>query len=192
MVSKFEITLESAGIAIFDPFVLDNFLQERKINNTNLFDFFLENPQIGDEMIQQGIILPIYSIPPLDYQIIVNDQLESVIEKEWHKFTTTPFPLSVNSNKIVVADIYAIMDWEPNFYKELAVGNQEGGGAQSAATVDAGLYAVTINGFCESNYSGSSPKNKGYELLLRKVVSLPKIDASVDIDDFNFVVFGEI
>lgn len=84
------------------------------------------------------------------------------------------------------------MDWEQNFYKELAAGNQKGGGAQSAAAVDAGLYAVTINGFCELNYSGSSPKNKGYELLLRKVASLPKIDASVDIDDFNFVVFGEI
>jgi hypothetical protein len=190
MISKFKITLESTGMVGFDPLVLTRFVEDNNITSLDLFEYFLANPQVGEEAIKQGVVLPIYSIPPLDYQIIINNGDESIIRPEWQKLTTPAFPLKIESEKMVVADIYAIMDWDSTYYQELTPGGE--GQAQAAVKIKSGLYQVIINGYCENSYLGSSPENKGYEFCLKEVRVLPKIDTSLDIDDINFVVYGEL
>jgi hypothetical protein len=153
-----------------------------------LFQLFNQDSAIGDEVIKQGVILPIYTIPPIDYQIVVNEGESSSVRSDWVRFTTPPFPLTVGEcNKIVVADIYSIMDWEPAFYQKLHLDGPKA--PQAATKVSAGKYSVVVKGFTEREYVGRGPKNIGYELLLEKVAMLPVVAQDVDIESFNFVLW---
>ncbi|WP_022824929.1 hypothetical protein [Hymenobacter norwichensis] len=188
MVKQLHLMLDGPGIAIFDPHLLADFLAQQGIATANLFQLFQRDTTIGDAVIQQGLVLPIYTIPPLDYQIILNDSGSSIVRTDWVRLTTTPFPLVVGChNKLVVADIYSLMEWDAAFYQQMPL--NETLAPQVAATVAAGNYAVTIKGFAERAYAGRGPTNIGYELLLNSVASLPSIMAEQDVESFDFVLW---
>lgn len=180
--------LDGPGIAIFDPYLLAEFLAQQGIATANLFDLFQRDTTIGDAVVQQGLILPIYSIPALDYQVIFNDSGKSSVPPDWVRVKTTPFPLVVGpQSKLLAADIYSLMEWDSDFYQTVAL--DENLAPQVAATVTAGNYAVTIKGFAEREYAGRGPTNIGYELLLDAIDTLPAIPAEQDVESFDFVLW---
>ena len=179
--------LDGQGIVVFDPYLLAAFVQQQQLTETNLFQRFLDDPEIGDEAINRGLILPIYTIPAIDYHIILNDSTTSVVESEWKRFTTPAFPLAISSGKVVVADIYSIMDWDAEFYLELSLDAPQS--TQVATDCESGYYSVSINGFSERNYVGRGPKNVGYEFMLQKVNTLPIISKDTNIESFDFVLY---
>lgn len=188
MIKQLNLMLDGPGLVLFDPYLLAEFNDQHSITTTNLFDLFQHDSAIGDAVIQQGLILPIYTIPPLNYQIILNNSEQSSIRPDWIQVTTTPLPLAVGShNKIIAADIYSLMEWDPLFYQEVAV--SEALAPQAAAVVAAGNYAVIINGFAEREYIGRGPSNIGYELLLKPVDILPNIRSEQDVESFDFVLW---
>lgn len=179
--------LDGQGIVVFDPYALAEFVQQQQLANSNIFQRFLDDPTVGDEAISRGLILPIYTIPAIDYQIFLNDSQTSAIEPDWLRFTTPSFPLTISSGKIVAADIYSIMDWDAEFYQNMPLNGPKS--TQAATEWEAGNYSVTINGFSERNYVGRGPKNIGYEFLLQKVSTLPPVAKDTDIEDFDFVLY---
>lgn len=188
MIKQFNLLLDGPGIVIFDPYLLAEFINQRNITTRNLFELFQNESSIGDAVINQGLILPIYTIPPLNYQIIINDSGKSSVQTEWIKVTTTPLPLTIGQhNKIVAADIYSLMEWDARFYQEVATG--EDLAPQAAARVTSGNYAVVINGFVDREYVGRGPTTIGYELLLKPVNNLPSIKSDQDVESFDFVLW---
>lgn len=188
MVKHLEIMLDGPGIVLFDPFTLDAFVKERGITKPNLFQLFIDEPTVGDEVIRQGIILPIYTIPPIDYQIILNDSGTSAARPDWVRLTTTPFPLIIGSpGRVVAADIYSIMDWEASFYQKLPIAGPKA--PQAAAEIPSSKYSVTIKGFVERNYTGRGPQNIGYELLFEQVENLPLVPQEADVESIDFTLW---
>ena len=53
---KTELMLEFPGFVLFDPVVLQEFLLEKGIEDDDLLKYFINNPAIGDESIQRGIL----------------------------------------------------------------------------------------------------------------------------------------
>lgn len=187
MLKKFEIVLDGPGIILFDPYLLAEFVQQYQLGDTNLFQQFKQNTQVGDEAVRQGVILPIYTIPAIEYQIVISDSSESSVEADWVRFTTSPFPLTIGNGKLVVSDIYGIMDWDAEFYKIMAVDVSEC--PQVATELESGKYSVVIKGFSERNYVGRGPKNIGYKFLLQKVEELPVLQESMNNESFDFVLY---
>lgn len=188
MVKHLEIMLDGPGIVFFDPFVLDAFVKEKGITKSDLFQLFIDEPIVGDEAIRQGIILPIYTIPPIDYQIIINNSSTSAVRPDWVRLTTPPFPLAIGSSgRLVGADIYSIMNWDASFYQKLPMDGPKA--PQVAAEIPSSKYSVTIKGFVERNYTGRGPKNIGYELLFEKVEKLPFLPQKADVESVDFVLW---
>jgi hypothetical protein len=188
MIKQLNLLLDGPGIVIFDPYLLADFIDQHSITTRNLFELFQSESTIGDAVIKQGLILPIYTIPPLNYQIIFNDTDQSTIRPDWVQVTTTPLPLSISQhNKVVAADIYSLMEWDARFYQELAT--DEALSPQAAAIVASGNYAVVVNGFVDREYIGRGPTTIGYELLLKEVNSLPSIRSDQDVESFDFVLW---
>ena len=189
MTSRFEITLNSVGFVVFDPKTLQDFAEKKKISG-DLFQNFQDYPDVGDEIIRSGIVVPIYSIPPLDYQILITQGVQASVQTDWIKFTTEPFPLSCVSGKIIVSDIDAIMDWDYEFYNNIEPIKIKQ--PYNAFLLEPGKYALKIIGFCEPQLTVGVPVNKGYELLFERVKKLPAISEDVDSDSTDYIVYGEL
>lgn len=189
MNTQFELTLSNVGFTVFDPLVLEDFVRQNDLSG-DLFDSFTRNPVVGDRVIREGIVLPVYSIPPLDYQLVITFNASSRVEQDWVKFTTQPFPLVVTSGNLVASDIDALLNWDYNFYNSIDVSTEKR--TQNAFVMQPGNYKVVIVGFCEKTWTGSGPINKGYELLFSQVSKLPIINNDVDSDSTNYIVYGHL
>lgn len=188
MTKQFDLLIDGPGIVFFDPYVVAAFLSKRKLATTDLFQLFLDDPTLGDEVITQGIILPIYPIPPIDYQVIINNTSTSSIRPSWLRLTSPPLPLTVGQQgKLVAADMYALMEWDTNFYQ--AVTDPGCLAPQAATALHPGQYKALINGFVEQEYEGRGPKNIGYELLLERVETLPLLPPAFESDSIDFALW---
>lgn len=186
MHKQLEIMLEGEGLVVFDPYVLADFVQQHELTDTNLFQYFLDNPKVGNEAIAKGVILPMYNVAPIDYQVIFNDSLESAVESDWIRFTTPAFPLTISSGKVVVADVYSVMEWDADFFQQMPLDGPQA--PQVATHWDADSYSVTINGFNERNHTGEGPENIGYEFCLQKVAVLPAAPTDINMEGFDFIL----
>jgi hypothetical protein len=179
--NEFVLELNGSGIVLFDPVSVEQFCTENNITTDNIMDHFMENPSAGDKAIKEGIILPVYTIPPLNYSVRLQTD-KTLIPDNKMKFSYPSFPLSVISGKLIAADIYAIMEWDAAYYKALKAGAPEFP-TQFAYLTEPGNYAVDINGFYEKN---NGNEYKGYEFVLKKMDHLPEIDTEKDIDSYNY------
>ena len=68
---KTELMLEFPGFVLFDPVVLQEFVLEKGIEDDDLLKYFINNPTIGEESIQRGILLPM--IMSWDYESNYSD-----------------------------------------------------------------------------------------------------------------------
>lgn len=175
---KFSLNLEFPGFALFDPFNLDAFVKQNNIQETNLLDYFVQNPSIGDLAIQQGVVIPIYSIQEEDYTMFVGFEYQ---EDNGDLFRFQSYPLQTIGQKLVIADIYSLISWESDFYKSLVCDVFEVP-SQYALGIKNGNWSVDVVGFFESN-------NKfGYKIILNEVDRLLPFAVDGDIDDFDFDV----
>ena len=191
MFYKTKISLNMQGMVIFDPLVLDNFVQSKGIKDANLLDYFIQNPEVGNAAINEGVILPIYTIEIWDYKIIVNLGEESVIVPEWKLFKTSlSFPFRVESENVIISDIYAIMNWKPDYYLNFPSKDKRIG-VDDNFTIPKGNYSVDILGFRNNLNPDIDNRECGYEFFFKKVSQLPLIE-NLNIDDINFKVDGTL
>ena len=189
MFYKTKISLNMQGMVVFDPLVLDNFVQSKGIKEANLLDYFIQNPEVGNDAINKGVILPVYTIEIWDYEIIVNLEEESKINPEWKLFKTSYcFPFRVESENIIISDIYAIMNWKPDYYLNFPSKDKRIG-VDDNFTIPKGNYSVDILGFRDNLNPDIDNRECGYEFFFKKVLDLPLIE-NLNIDDINFKVDG--
>ena len=191
-VIKFKLMLYAPGIVMFDPLTLNNFLEKYNIVETDLLKFFSYNEKIGQDVISQGCIIPIYEIPELDdyYQIIINpEQGNTLISEENHIFITNPFPLHVSSGNLIISDISAIIDWDKNYYLHYESIKNNSYDNCSSVQMSKNNYSVRITGY----YGGNVKSNIefGYIFNFSATEKLPRFDFTKSIDEYNFVVDPE-
>ena len=61
-------------------------------------------------------LLPIYSIPAWDYCIRITEAATPTVPAEWVLSKTPSSVLQVTSGRVLVSDIWAIMNWEADTY----------------------------------------------------------------------------
>ncbi|WP_334077298.1 hypothetical protein [Paenibacillus sanfengchensis] len=192
MTSKLQLTLHMQGIVIFDPANLDRFVKDNGIVSSDLVTYFYEHELVGEEAIYQGVIIPIYPIPDIDYTIYINNSNSNkqIIPEGWKIFETERlFPLTVTSGKLVVSDIESIIYWDPSFYMDYDFFQENRSSSSDAIKLKNGCYGVRIVGFCEPNKGYSA--ECGYLLELQEREALPNFDFSKSIDQYNFRVDPE-
>jgi hypothetical protein len=172
--NEFKLKLDSfGGFVLLDPYNFDDFCIENKIIEKNVMDFFIKNENIGDNAVKNGKILAIYTIKPVEYTIMISDK---ILVKEGIKFIYKNFLLEITNGKLLVSDIYAIINWEPNFYKNL----KNDFPSQYIMDYKNGNYSVDIIGYYQNR------NNCGYNFILNNREKLPEIDKDKDINTYNF------
>ncbi|WP_299436555.1 hypothetical protein [uncultured Maribacter sp.] len=188
---KFNISLEFQGLCIFDPVVLNNFIISNKITTNEVFDYFVKNPKIGKKAINEGVIIPIYSIPELDYKIICSED-SNYIPFEWQLFNIDNFGLKVESNIIIISDIYTIVSWdEPDFFLNYKENYRNKSGSNDYYELDNGLYNINIIGYRETVNKSPFDLEFGYQLMFNKTKKLNVNIDNNDIDEINYNVAPE-
>ncbi|AVB22795.1 MULTISPECIES: hypothetical protein [Pseudomonas syringae group] len=180
------IELYTPGIIIFDPEVLNGFLKEKKVKETNIFEFFLQHETLGRLAIEEGILCPIYEIPEDEYSVFLNDASDSKKLLREIKFSHYGFPLKITSGVLVVSDLNALLDWDSDFFINYKANYEQRLPSNDYIEVLSGLYNMTIKG-----YVGLKPPyaNLGYGLELIPVSKLPVIDNSISVDDHEFSLY---
>lgn len=186
--NKLKITLEFPGIVVFDPMTLSSFIQEKKIVNTDLISYFNQYEEVGEEAITQGVIIPIYPIPNLDYTIVIKNEYDSLtsVPIDWRIFKTEPFPLKITSGLVIVSDISAIMDWDEDFFVNYEENLENRTTLNDYVKIANGNYGVSIIGYCDSKKGLEA--DFGYILDFQRNEELPHFNFNKSIDEYDFIV----
>jgi hypothetical protein len=173
--TEVKIMTQTPGLVVFDPTVLADFIDSHQVPVPNVIESFSHNPGLGNEAVATGCLLPIYSIPAWDYHVRITEATKPTIPAEWVLFETPFFVLQVTSGRVLVSDIWAIMNWEAATY--LKYGRQPTAASYTAANefsvtepvdVHNGRYQVTLVGFCDQQNQDVETRPCGYELLLTR------------------------
>ncbi|GAB0171122.1 hypothetical protein LSPCS325_45590 [Lysinibacillus sp. CTST325] len=192
VIKKFKLMLYAPGLVVFDPLTLYNYLEKNNIVESDLLKLFCNNEKIGQEVISQGCIIPIYEIPELDdpYQIIINHEQDNAsIPEQNNIFITNTFPLHVTSGNLIISDISAIIDWDKNYYVNYENIKDESYDNCNSVQMSNNNYSVRITGYC-----GNKLKTNiefGYIFNFSATEKLPHFDFTKSIDEYNFVVDPE-
>lgn len=185
---KFELNLEFPGIVIFDPVVLSNFLEDKKITDRNILNHFIANETIGKEAINLGVIYPIYTIPELDYTIYASDNNKNNIPEEWKIFSIKQFGLKVESKTLIFSDIYAIMDWtmaDRDFFLNYRKNYSNKSDSNDYYEIPNGNFIVQITGF-RNKKNNIYDTEKGYQINFHQILELPQVLNKIDIDNIDY------
>jgi hypothetical protein len=191
--TEVKIMTQTPGLVIFDPGGLADFLARHQVPGPNVLEHFIQNPSLGNEAMSTGYVLPIYSIPAWDYLVRVTQAAQPSVPAEWVLFETPAFVLQVTSNRVLVSDLWALLNWEADTY--LSYGRQPLEAAYAAANtfkvteqvaVPNGRYQVTLVGFCDQQQPDVETRSCGYELLLTRneqaIFAIPSSIASLDLE----------
>lgn len=189
MLQRQNITLETPGMVLFDPATLAAFIMEQQITATDLLQYFNDNSQAGDAAIRQGCLLPVYTIPAWDYELVFNDTgtlatpahlVDAVLE--------VVLPLKISSGTLIVTDLFGIMEFDLDYYLNFPPPEKRLG-LDAEIRLQAGNYAVRIAKFIDRQDGDLEHRVCGYEFLLQPVASLPAM-AGIDIDDIAYAIEG--
>lgn len=189
MLQRQKITLETPGMVLFDPATLAAFIEEQQITATDLLQYFNDYPQMGDAAIRQGCLLPIYTIPTWDYELVFNDTgtistpahlVDGVLE--------VVLPLKISSGILIVTDLFGIMDFDLDYYLNFPP-PEERLGLDAEVRLQAGNHAVRVVKFIDRQDADIEHRACGYEFLLQPVASLPAM-AGIDIDAIPYAIDG--
>lgn len=120
---------------------------------------------LGDKVMDEGIIVPIINIDDGDYLIRlfsgapVQDEAEVVFQESGYPFRV--------SRDAFIADAAVLWDWEESL-------------GWSRVAIDPGFYAVDVRGVRHANKGGGY--SGGYDFILRKVEFLQKRTANTRSD----------
>lgn len=187
MLQRQKITLETPGMVLFDPATLTAFIDQQQIKATDLLQYFNDYPEVGDAAIRQGYLLPIYTIPMWDYQLVFNDT--DTISTPVHLIDAVldvVLPLKITSGTLIVTDLFGIMEFDLDYYLNFPP-PEERLGLDAEVRLEAGNHAVRVVKFIDRQDSDPEHRACGYEFLLQKVASLPAM-AGIDIDDIPYAI----
>lgn len=186
MKKEFKLSLEFQGIVIFAPVVLVNFLNANNVEESNVFERFINDEKLGEKAISEGILFPIYTIPELNYDIIIDtDNNYKNLAGLTKVFTYEKYGLRVESSTLIFSDIFTIMDWtDADFFLNHRENYADKSDTNDYYELSDGNYLVSITGFRDEDPHGK----KGYEIILKKVDSLPDFSSTEDIDMIDYDV----
>ncbi|POA16745.1 hypothetical protein C1886_25590 [Pseudomonas sp. FW300-N1A1] len=181
-----KIEIFEPGIVVFDPVVLNDFVISNAIESHDLFDYFLNNEEVGRRAVENGVIFPLYQIPEMEYSIFLKGAgQESSFNGAGEVFCYSGIPIKVVSGLVVIADLNALMDWDSAFFMNYRNVCAESLGNNDYLDVVSGCYALSIRGFKGLNYPFVS---LGYELEFESVESLPALSNVATTDDWDFSI----
>jgi hypothetical protein len=172
--TEVKIMTQTPGLVAFDPVVLADFIASRHVPVPNVLKSFSHDPDLGHEAVTTGCLLPIYSILAWDYHVRITQAARPTVPAEWVLFETPSFVLQITSERIVVSDIWAIINWDAATYLHYSSQPTD---ARYAANefnvielvpVPNGRYQVTLVGFCDQQNPDVETRSCGYELLLTR------------------------
>ena len=70
-----KVELYSPGIVIFDPAVFYDFLKHKNVNDSNIFQLFLNDKVLGRSAIKQGVLLPMCPVPEDEYSVFMENSI---------------------------------------------------------------------------------------------------------------------
>lgn len=154
---EFEVIVDFNGIIIFDCEGIQKFFSGIE-PGTNLYQRFTTTDD-GDELVKQGILIPIMGINDSIYRVIVRmEDEESPVPNDLIIVTNSAFPLHV-TGRVVIADMVLLLDWSVDeSWQDL--------------TIPIGFYSVTINGF--RKIVDSVVVEFGFEVVFTPADELPK------------------
>ena len=181
-----KIEIFEPGIVIFDPVVLNDFVESNGLESSNLFDCFLNNEEIGASAVVKGVIFPLYQIPEKEYSVFIKGAHQgSSLDGSAKRFCYSGIPFKVVSGLIVVADLNALMDWDSEFFLDYRKTCVDSLGNNDYLDVKSGLYDLSISGFKGLKDPFVS---LGYELEFKPVEQLPKLSIDASTDDWDFSI----
>jgi hypothetical protein len=183
---KTEANIEtfSPGVVIFDPLVLSRFTAEHCPDDSSLFEVFIEQSETGRLAVQSGAVVPLYPLPEEDYVFRLRDERKLPFEQGNEAvFRYADIPLRVISGLLIVADLHALTDWDPEFFLNYKARLSDRLGNNDYLDVSPGLYALSITGFSELHEG--FPLNV-YELGINAVESLPVLSEEANFDQWDF------
>jgi hypothetical protein len=158
-----DLAVDFNGLVLFDPTRLENFLGGPIVEGTNLWQRFTTTED-GDEVVNQGIVVPILGINDGSYRVVVRQEDERSVVSDPVVVENGEFPLSVQK-RLVLADMAVLLEWT----FELGWHDLD---------VSPGYYRVTIRGFRAIEHSRIT--RCGYEIVLAPAPVLPPMTASLE------------
>lgn len=178
------VELYSPGIVILDPAVFDEFLKQRNVTDSNIFERFLNDELLGRSAIEQGVLLPMYPIPEAEYSVFIHN-LPDDPERSLAICEYGGLPLRVVSGLTVISDLTALFDWDLAFFLDYKSNFAARLPRNDYLDVPCGLFDVTVRG-----YDGleAAFKPLGYGLEFKSVDILPVVDERIAVDDRHFTL----
>ncbi len=187
MIQETRISLNLSGMVLFDPVVLDQFVKQYNIRGYNLLHEMISNLLIGNAAINEGTLIPIYSITPWDYSVIINIGGESCINPDWVVFNDSfRFPLRIISGQLIVSDIYSLLEWKKEYYLKFPP-RSERVGVDDDFQIPSKIYSVEVIGFSDKSNPDLENRKCGYEFIFHTVEKLPVVK-NININQFDFNV----
>lgn len=178
------IELYTPGIVIFDPAVLNGFLRQNNVADSNIFERFLSDEALGWSAIEQGVLIPIYEIPEDEYSVFIDD-LPAGSAGKHALFEYNGLPLKIASGLAVIADLNALFDWDPDFFMNYKANYPHRLASNDYLDVACGLFEVTVRGYTALEAPFHS---LGYGLEFKATENLPRVDEEVAVDDRDFTL----
>ena len=163
---KCSVNTDFNGIVLFDPYRLIEFFGGAIASGADLFTLF-RTSDVGDQVLQAGIVIPILAIDDAGYSLEVLIDEESARPLSDIQFSNGIFPLHIQK-KLVVADLAVFKEWE-----------EDTGWIETP--VSEGFYAATVRGFRTRNEQGHIV-DCGYEVSLKTVTEMPILSGSTSIN----------
>ncbi|MBT0568224.1 hypothetical protein [Williamsia sp. CHRR-6] len=161
---RFDMTVDFNGIVIFDPARLSDYYGGIKRGHNVWRDFTTTN--MGDEVVQQGIVVPLIGINDGSYEVYVRSVSEPSCWGLDSIKDNKGFPLRV-SVRLVIADMAVLLDWyEDEGWFDI--------------DCEPGFYDVDIYGY--RKVVSGAVQSCGYDFVLTNVERLPTMTAELEKD----------
>jgi hypothetical protein len=178
------VELYSPGIVIFDPAVFYEFLKQRNVTDSNIFERFLNDELLGLSAIEQGVLLPMYPIPEDEYSVFIHNPPDGP-QRSLAICEYSGLPLRVVSGLTVISDLHALLNWDPAFFLNYKANYAVRLASNDYLDVPCGLFDVTVRGY--DGLEAPFPP-LGYGLEFKPADTLPVVDARIAVDDRDFTL----
>lgn len=165
------------GVALFDPTVLSDFLRQNQApQGSDVFEMLRQDPQLRAYALQDGLVLPMY---PLEEDVYTFVHLNACPARVDWRFCHGPFPLLIESGRLVAADLFTLAHWDYELFERYHQPAVRAGIPTEWLPLPPGEYALTISG-------GLTGYGKTYGLHLAPTPGqLPPWPAPMGSLDFN-------
>ncbi|WP_349974184.1 hypothetical protein [Pseudomonas sp. WHRI 8519] len=187
MKTKANIQLFSPGIVLFDPLVLSNFLKHNGVTDSNVFEQFIQDENLGRAAVENGVICPMYQISEQDYSVFIENENDAKYELPVPKFSYSDFPINIKSGIMIASDLNALLDWDDDFFLSYRKRYESRLSSNDFLEIESGLYNLTINGYVGLR---SPFANCGYGLIFQAVDCLPAVSKDRSVDDLDYELAG--